>query len=210
MLNKIKTILWDFDGVILDSISIRDAGYWHVLSDFPDDQVEKLLKFQQINGGLSRYVKFRYFYEDILDKEITNEEVIHLADKYSKYMVQRLTDPGLLIDETLNFILSNKNSFNMHIVSGSDQDELQFLCKKLQIDHLFETIHGSPTPKIELVRNILAENNYDPKYVILIGDSVNDYDAANINNIRFYGYNNRSLSEKGEGYITTFSEFVSD
>jgi phosphoglycolate phosphatase-like HAD superfamily hydrolase len=38
----------------------------------------------------------------------------------------------------------------------------------------------------------------------LIGDSINDYEAANKNNIFFYGFNNANLKSLGSGYIYNF------
>lgn len=207
MFNRFKTLLWDFDGVILDSVPIRDKGYRYVLEDiknYPDDKVDRLIEFQQKNGGLSRYVKFRYFYEEILGESITENEVRKFAGLFSEYMLENLMDPDLLIDETLNFIRSNYQKFNMHIVSGSDQDELRHICSELEIDSFFKSIHGSPTPKIELVESIIKENHYDTDDMVLIGDSINDYDAARINGITFFGYNNPEIRKKGSGYITSF------
>ena len=53
------------------------------------------------------------------------------------------------------------------------------------------------------MKNRLKEENYDSKEVILIGDSINDYEAANINDVKFYGYNNIELKEK-DMYIESF------
>lgn len=205
MFQSIQTILWDFDGVILDSVLIRDKGYLHVLKDYPSEQVDKLLEFQQKNGGLSRYVKFRYFYEKILGKTITEKEVNEFANQFSVYMKENLANPSLLIQDTNEFIRCNYDKFNMHIVSGSDQNELRFLCKELNISSYFKSILGSPTPKKTLVKNILKEENYNPAHVILIGDSINDFDAAKANNVTFYGYNNQSIKNEGKGYITKFA-----
>lgn len=205
MFDDIQVILWDFDGVILDSVPIRDEGYRKVLKDYPNKHVERLLEFQNINGGLSRYVKFRYFYEEILREKITDNKIKKFADKYSDYMVANLINPNLLIKDTLEFIQTNYKKISMHIVSGSDQNELRYLCSKLQIDHYFKSINGSPTPKITLVNKILSQYKYQRNRIVLIGDSINDFDAAYLNNIKFYGYNNRSINKKGQGYITTFS-----
>ena len=79
---------------------------------------------------------------------------------------------------------------NFHIVSGSDGNELRFLCKKLGLTSYFKTIDGSPIPKKELVNNILKTFSYEIKDTILIGDSINDYYAAKHNQIRFMAYNN--------------------
>jgi phosphoglycolate phosphatase-like HAD superfamily hydrolase len=204
MFESIHTILWDFDGVILDSVPVRDAGYWHVLNHYPDEQVKKLIRFQQQNGGLSRYVKFRYFYEEILGREISEEKVNEYAAQYSGYMIKNLIDPDLLIQDTMNFIRANYQKYTMHIVSGSDQQELRYLCSRLNIDRYFQSIHGSPTPKTELVSRIIDHYDYDPGNMVLIGDSINDYDAAIHNHVSFYGYNNDDIRDKGDGYITSF------
>ena len=37
-----KVILWDFDGVIINSNSIREAGFRSVLSEYPKAQIELL------------------------------------------------------------------------------------------------------------------------------------------------------------------------
>ena len=41
---------------------------------------------------------------------------------------------------------------------------------------------------------------------ILVGDSINDYDAANYNDVTFYAYNNYKLKEKTKNYINSFNE----
>jgi phosphoglycolate phosphatase-like HAD superfamily hydrolase len=206
MFDHIQTILWDFDGVILDSVQIRNEGYWHVLKKYPEAEVKKLIEFQNENGGLSRYVKFRYFYEEILGKEISDKKVNEFAEEFSVYMKKKLADPNLLITDTTDFIRANQGAFSMHIVSGSDQSELRYLCRELKIDTCFKSIFGSPTPKITLVENIMNTEKYHPDHTALIGDSINDYDAAVKNNITFYGYNNPRLKTRGDGYINRFDK----
>ena len=68
-MKNLKTIFWDFDGVILNSNNIRTKGFRKVLSLYPKTKVDELINFHIANGGLSRYFKFRYFYEEILKLE---------------------------------------------------------------------------------------------------------------------------------------------
>ena len=187
--NKFKVIFWDFDGVLMNSNTIRDLGFIRVLSDYPDAKVNQLMLYHQKNGGLSRYVKFRYFFEDILDQSVTDEEILHWAEKFSVIMRELLIDHTLLIDETINFVKNNHEKKMMHIVSGSDQAELRHICSELDIAKFFDSINGSPTPKKEWVREILSANSYDKKECVLIGDSVNDKEAAEVNDISFIPYN---------------------
>ena len=79
----IKTIFWDFDGVILDSMPIRDYGFKKIFEEFDKELVDKLLEYHTLNGGLSRYVKIRYFYNTVLGLEVNDEKVQELADKFS-------------------------------------------------------------------------------------------------------------------------------
>lgn len=206
MNKKTKTILWDFDGVILDSMSIRDWGFRQIFKHYANEYVSKLIDYHRINGGLSRYVKIRYFYEVLLGKSITEDKVLQYAEAFSALMKQELIHPENLINDALMFIKENFKNYNFHIVSGSDENELRFLCKALGIDSYFISIHGSPTPKTKLVKKLLKQHNYDSESTCLIGDSINDHEAATANNISFYGYNNEKLKEIGKHYIEHFKQ----
>jgi phosphoglycolate phosphatase-like HAD superfamily hydrolase len=205
MFDKYKVIFWDFDGVIMDSNVVRDLGFEKVLAHFPKDSVSELMNFHHENGGLSRYVKFRYFYEVILKQEVADEQIKELANSFSIIMKSLLVNQNLLIQDSLNFIKLNCKKYEMHIVSGSDQNELRYLCSELQLSQFFKSIHGSPIAKNILVKSVLEKNNYLLNECVLIGDSKNDYEAAVMNGIDFKGYNNRLLSKYGN-YIENFQQ----
>jgi beta-phosphoglucomutase-like phosphatase (HAD superfamily) len=67
MLELYKNVIWDFDGVIIDSMPIRGQGFEEIFKDFAAVHVEELMRYHRANGGLSRFVKIRYFFEVILD-----------------------------------------------------------------------------------------------------------------------------------------------
>lgn len=202
----IKVIFFDFDGVILDSMPIRDYGFRKIFEGYPIELVEKLISYHQLNGGLSRFHKIKYFYNELLKKDISDERIVEYANSFSKIMKEQLTNKKYLISQTVNFIEKNYKHYNLHIVSGSEQNELRYLCEKLGIAKYFITIEGSPTPKNDLVKNRLEIENYNLDEVILIGDSINDYEAANINGLKFFGFNNNELKENDE-YIDSFEKF---
>jgi phosphoglycolate phosphatase-like HAD superfamily hydrolase len=186
---KYKVIFWDFDGVLMNSNEIRDLGFVRVLSDYSKQEIDQLLKYHQKNGGLSRYVKFRYFFEEVLGENISEDEIYNWSEKFSVIMKELLVDESLLINETIQFVKKEYENREMHIVSGSDQSELRYICKQLDIAKYFDSINGSPTSKNELVESILKKENYSLEECVLVGDSVNDKVAAKINDIKFMGYN---------------------
>jgi phosphoglycolate phosphatase-like HAD superfamily hydrolase len=194
--SKIKTMFWDFDGVLMNSNEIRDKGFQETLKDYPATEVNQLMRFHRKNGGLSRYVKFRYFFEKIRKESISEEQVHTWANKFSEIMIKSLIDRDLLIEESIGFVKENHKNYQMHIVSGSDGQELRKICKGIEIDQYFKSIHGSPTPKKELVAELLIKHKYDVNSCLLIGDSINDKEAALENNIFFKGFNYRQSDFK--------------
>jgi len=205
----IKNILFDFDGVILDSMPVRGYGFKKIFEEYSSELIEQLLVYHNKNGGLSRYVKIRYFYEKVLNENISDDEVNIIAAKFSTIMRVELIKKKYLISETINFIKNNYKNYNLHIVSGSDEKELRFLCKELSIDSYFLSIYGSPIHKNDLVKNVLDLNNYKKNETIFIGDSVNDYDASKVNGINFYGYNNIELETISYFYLQNY-EHIKD
>lgn len=193
VLEGTNAVFWDFDGVILASNAIRDQGFEEVLKDYPKAEVDLLLDFHRQNGGLSRYVKFRYFFEEVRKESVSDQDIQRWAARFSVIMRQLLVTPELLIPETLNYIKLHHKTVPMYIVSGSDQTELRYLCQTLDVAHYFQRIHGSPTPKKDWVKTILEEEQLEPEHCVLVGDSHNDQEAAISNGMQFMGYNNPDL-----------------
>jgi HAD superfamily hydrolase (TIGR01549 family) len=203
---KYNTILWDFDGVLMDSMPVRDRGFEMVLASYPRQEVEQLLTYHRQNGGLSRYVKFRYFFEKIRRESITEAAVGKLAEEFSQVMRRELLNKELLIEESVAFVKKNHQHYKMHVVSGSDQNELRYLCRELELDTYFISIHGSPTPKKQLVATLMQQFNYPASTAVFIGDSKNDWEAATAHAIDFVGFNNPELIALGVGYVHAYND----
>lgn len=199
----IKTILWDFDGVILDSIRIKGDGFMELFQNHDIEDVQILEQYHYANGGVSRFEKIKYFYNQILNKDISENEIIRLAGVFSNIIEKKIFDKTNLIEDSLSFIKKNYLKYNFHIVSGAEHNELNNLCKHFIIDKYFISILGSPITKNTLVKNIISDYEYNNDQVILIGDSKTDYVAAKKNKIIFYGYNNTELKKFGN-YIEKF------
>ncbi|EAI2873414.1 TPA: HAD family hydrolase [Campylobacter jejuni] len=187
-IENVKNIIFDFDGVILDSVELKTQAFAELFKEFPEDKVQELIEFHVQNGGISRYYKIQYFFENILYEEISNNDILKYAKAYSRLTKDKLCNPKFIIKETFDFIQKKQHFYNMHIASGADEKDLLEICEKLNLIQYFSSIHGSPTKKVILVQDILLNNNYKNKETILIGDSINDFEVALRNNIYFYGY----------------------
>jgi phosphoglycolate phosphatase-like HAD superfamily hydrolase len=125
-----------------------------------------------------------------------------MTDMNMIIMAASILNHDLLIQDSLTFVKKQYElGTRMHIVSGSDQTELSYLCNELDLAHYFVSIHGSPTPKAELAKQVLEANAYTKKDVVLIGDSMNDYNASMRNTIDFVRFNYIDLRQVYIEYI---------
>ena len=203
--SQYSIILWDFDGVILDSMKIKGDGFRELFEGFSDDTLDKMEKYHYAHGGVSRFDKIKYFYNELLGEKILEDKVLFLADRFAKIIEKNLYNKENLIMDSIEFIQSNYKKYNFHIVSGAEHNELNSLCQHFNLSQYFDSIDGSPTKKDILVKNVIEKYNYSKDEVVLIGDAITDYNASVKNEIGFYGYNNIEL--KKFDYIDTFKEF---
>ncbi|EAI6773129.1 HAD hydrolase-like protein, partial [Campylobacter coli] len=58
-IENIKNIIFDFDGVILDSVELKTQAFAELFKEFPKNKVQELVKYHIQNGGISRYHKIQ-------------------------------------------------------------------------------------------------------------------------------------------------------
>lgn len=200
--------IFDFDGVILDALSVRTKAFSYIFRDHPKKALDEFNKYHLANGGISRFVKIRYFYEQILKQELDKETEKKLIAEFAQFVRNKLYNQDLLIADTVMFIEHLPPNLSLFIASGSEQSELISLCEYLGINTFFTKIVGSPTPKAQNIAALLQEFFLNASDTVFIGDSRSDYEAAQANNIAFYGYNNTDLMGIGDGYIEQFIPLI--
>jgi len=183
---KYQHIIFDFDGVLVESNEIRFNGFRKLFKDYPLHQIEKLVRYSKANGGVSRYKKIKYFFNVIRQQPISDDAVLHWASQYSELVAQDVSE-AQPVKGSLEFLEKYFNHFNFAIVSGSDQKELRIICEKRGIDHFFKIILGSPTEKKDNIASLLLELNWELDKSLYVGDSNNDWEAAKANKLDFVG-----------------------
>ncbi len=108
-----------------------------------------------------------------------------------------------LIEDTLKFI-EQTIKLQLPYTSGAEHSELNAICGYFGISKYFISIEGSPPTKDIVIARLLKEYNYRADEVVLVGDSLTDYEASRSNGIHFLGYNNPVLRGYGDGYIERF------
>ena len=176
-LQKYNSFIFDCDGVILNSNKIKSNAFFEVASKFGKEHADKLLTFHLENGGISRYKKFGYFLEEILENKVTEYTVDSLCKEFSDIVLR-----DLLASEVNDEIFYLKEVYKNNqwlVVSGGDQAELRLVFKNKNIDILFEGgIYGSPMKKTSIFIDLFNRKKIKNP-CIYFGDSKYDYESSN-------------------------------
>ena len=170
---KYKNLIFDFDGVLAESNEIRFNGFRRLFQEYPLSQVEELVAYAKANGGVSRYEKIRYFFQEVRGEPIMEERVQVLAARFSDLVRQEVVDAEP-VKGSVEFLKQNVSRFNFALVSGSDQTELRMVCRERGIDRYFERILGSPVKKKDNLAQLLEDLGWKTNETVYIGDSNND------------------------------------
>ena len=172
-----KALLFDFDGVILESADIKVVAYQRLFEKEYPDKVDEFIKYHIKNAGISRYVKIQYFYEVILGTKVNAEKKKELINNFSR-MVLKETLNASFVKGMPEFLIKNYKKLPMFIVTGTPDKEINYIVRKRKLDVYFKEVHGSPNEKREIISDILNRYKWDPKEVIFIGDAESDLQAS--------------------------------
>jgi len=189
--SSLKTLIFDCDGVILNSNKLKTNAFKSVAMPFGQAAADALENYHIANGGLSRYEKFHYFLEKILpiygeggalkSKNVVRiEDLLHTFARHIQIGLKTCEiAPGL--DELRD--LSSGTDWMM--VSGSDQLELRQVLRDRGIANYFQAgIFGSPENKDTIFRRELQAGNIAHP-AIYIGDTIYDFQSAQRADIDF-------------------------
>lgn len=185
---KYRHLIFDFDGILVESNAIRFEGFQLLFKDYPEEQTGRLIQYARLNGGMSRYQMIRYFFENIQNELISDGTVKTLARRYSELVKQKIIDAEP-VKGSLEFLSRYYRDYDFAIVSGSDQEELREICRARKIDNFFVEILGSPLDKESNLSKLLSERDWKRESCAFVGDSINDFDAARPFGITFIGRN---------------------
>jgi len=183
-LSKYKYALFDCDGVILQSNELKSAAFAGALAGEPEDLVAQFVAYHKENGGVSRYVKFEYYFKNIKGEKNIQDKVDKALTDYADIVFDQLKKvdyvPGVI--PVIEYFY--KRNIPCYVVSGGDQKELRKVFSFRGIGHLFVDILGSPVTKNEHVAS-LVQSNAVAYPSIFFGDSRSDMIAATENGSDF-------------------------
>jgi phosphoglycolate phosphatase-like HAD superfamily hydrolase len=177
-LAEYKTLVFDCDGVVLNSNQLKIQAYYDVAIKFGanEQQAQALVAHHVKLGGISRYPKFEYFLREIMQQDVTKEAIHQLLSAFTAEVKRLLLDCE--IAPALGSLRQATANAKWMIISGGDQAELREIFNQRDLTDLFDAgIFGSPDNKEQILARELAQGNIT-KPALFIGDSRYDYQAS--------------------------------
>lgn len=207
---KNKVLVFDFDGVILESVTNKMNAFkaW-----VPEKYAAFRDTFSDYNAkafGKSRFVQIRYFYEELVKEDISEATLLTEVERFSQ-----LNAKTILLTEWVEGIqdfirAAYQANYPLYILSGTPQEELENIVEKKGLTHYFKSIIGSPTTKIEGLTQIINKGGYTPKEIFFFGDANADASAAKALAVNFVYRQSEAIFDKQEVYksINNFLEII--
>ncbi len=166
----IKAIIFDYDGVIVDSFSSLHKAYKKICKKFKVPYPEDIEEFRVLYG-----YSFRDCLKNLGIKEENFDEATNIYGQEIIKMKHQVF-PGIFeILQELN------NKYTLYVVSAAFSREVLTKLKKFKIFNFFKDIYcgaDQKTRKSQLFLNLFKKEKLRKNQVLIIGDRLVDYDSA--------------------------------
>ena len=180
-----KVILLDFDGVILDSVPIKDQAFLNLFSDYSVEIQENARRFWASTRGMDRSKRIQQGFWECANIKPTGSDLASLIKRY-KVDIERSLISAPWIEGAIEF-LSTPQKYPIFIVSAAPQIEVRNIVVTRGIDRYIHSVFGGPSSKISNIKTIFAKLDQKPEQAIFVGDTLSDFEVAAALFIPFVG-----------------------
>ena len=180
-----QVLVFDFDGVILESADIKTRAFRELFAPYPD-RLAAIVAYHEANAGISRFLKFRHIHEHILGRPLGLDEERGLGERFSALVVEEVIRCPF-VPGALECLQAYSREYPLFLASGTPEDELHRLVEARSLSAFFRGIYGSPKGKAAIIEEILAVTAKPSAAVLFVGDGRSDYEAAKAAGVAFVG-----------------------
>lgn len=173
----IRAVVFDFDGVIIESVDVKTAAFAKLFEHEGSEVVAAVVQYHLANGGISRFEKFRHYYNNILRRTLSVEEEKDLGQRFSNLVMDGVLKAPY-VKGAVEVLEHYYRHTPLYVASGTPHDELMDIVVKRKLGKYFKGVYGSPQQKAAILGNVVRSLNVSPERVVMIGDAMSDYNAA--------------------------------
>lgn len=182
----IRALIFDFDGVILESADLKTQAFEQLAKEEFPQYAKEVVAYHRKNMGISRFIKFRYIFDNLLKKKLRPKIEKQLGERFTAIISEKIKSVPF-VKGSLEFLKENQGKYKMFVASGTPEGELKEVAELRGVAGYFAEMHGSPRTKQDIVLDILARYNLEPSDTVFVGDAESDYLAAKLTGVSFVG-----------------------
>lgn len=175
-MTAVAAVVFDFDGVILESSRLKGDAFLELFSEYPEHH-DALMEHHLDHLGISRFEKFDWFYRQCLGRPLEPGESVDLGERYAA-IVRRQMAGCPFVPGALDALRALSHRLPLFIASGTPQEELLEIVEKRELTAYFRRIWGSPFQKPAAIEAAARIAGCSVSKVLMIGDGVSDHRAA--------------------------------
>jgi phosphoglycolate phosphatase-like HAD superfamily hydrolase len=183
-ISNAKTIIFDCDGVILNSNKVKKDAYHKVASSHYGARLANLLiEYLSKNTGNPREFFFNHFVNNIVPSNISGPGEDELVAEVALEVHHGLMECE--VAQSIYKLRKKTPNAKWFVVSGGVQNELRDVFLKRSLIELFDGgIYGGPMTKDDILKFLFA-NDLIEFPALYIGDSQFDFEVSNRFNLDF-------------------------
>lgn len=179
-------IFFDFDGVLVESLDIKERAFADIYGEYGDSVVNSVLAHHRAQGGISRLEKFRFSHRQFLGRELDQAGLNALGERFRAFVEDEVAACGW-VPGAREFLERYAEFYPLFVISGTPDDELHRIVERRRMRHYFISVHGSPAGKPEILHGLLLRHGFRAGRTLMVGDAATDYEAARACGTAFVG-----------------------
>ena len=137
-----KTIVFDFDGTLVESVGIKDQAFVYLFSGFPE-QFPAIMDYHLAHNAVIRFDKFKHIYEEILKQEFNETIQQDLSQRYSRFVKERvIACPA--VEGSQEFLTIFAQRVPLYLLSVNPLEELKDILNARGLQDYFKDIYAHP------------------------------------------------------------------
>lgn len=183
---ELEALIFDFDGVILESGDIKTCAFENLYAEYGSDIVASVVEHHLANGGISRRKKIRYCHRELLGIALSDDALEALCQRFSE-LVEDAVVSADWVPGAESVLERHALTTPMFVVSGTPHEELHRIVTRRDLGRYFVSVFGSPPEKPPILLSILSDHGFAAERALFIGDALTDCRAAETTGLPFVG-----------------------
>ena len=178
-----KVIVFDFDGVLVDSVALKGSAFSKVLGIESPNIVQEIAQHHLANPSMGREHKLRTYMKTYRNHTKQGVSLSAALAEFSRIIVASLASQGMM-EGSQKFLDTVRNEYDLQICSSAPKVEIEEFLSNIGALEYFSKVSGFPAKKDKFLADCLKTS----ERVIFIGDSITDLSAARNAKVEFIGF----------------------